>query len=575
MTDRRKRTPAKDKVVALARRRAGVARRSPSRRMDEIFATPDPAATIRALPGDEFFYLLHEVGFPEALEVFVHGTALQVQTVLDFSLWERDRVAPDKADEWLALLVEAPPATLGRWTQGIDVELLALLVRQRARIYDLSLEEMPEPSQGVLWNTPDGLFTIDLLGEPEQARVTQRLLDGLYRYSPDMVRRLLVGVRAESDAEMEEAAFRWRSGRMADLGFADFYEALAVYEELDPTSIRIGDEPAPSSRPRAKQDDDVPLSRLPAVMAERLSGKTPLARALSAPRPKAELADLHAALVALCNRALSADRVTPGDDAAVRAVLERVAATLDLAIEFLARNDGDREVAALSRVPLLTLHRLGASLQLKLRRLARTLLRQNPFAALRPTIDIFECEDADVLASLVRARPLFPRILEDPPAPGERPFATLADLAEATRAVERAAAAVDLIAHLGVRPAHLGPEALAAAAGLAGDARPGTVIDPTAVDAGSLARTILVLRLLGNPAGILVVPSPEAVRRFKQIFNSGPQLPENARKMAMSMLCEAPGEASLQGPRREVALRWIGSLCPLGPILGPGAFVPP
>ena len=75
------------------------------------------------------------------MDVLVHGTAEQVQTVLDFSLWEQDRVALDKSDDWLAALVEAPVEALGRWAGGIDVELLALLVRQRATIHDLSVEE--------------------------------------------------------------------------------------------------------------------------------------------------------------------------------------------------------------------------------------------------------------------------------------------------------------------------------------------------------------------------------------------------------------------------------------------------
>ena len=296
------------------------------------------------------------------------------------------------------------------------------------------------------------------------------------------MRRLLVGVRAESDAELEETAYRWRCGRMADLGFADFYEALAVYQELDPASVRIPNRPAPSPRPKSDAATDAFL-RLPAVLTERLAGKTPLARAVAGLASRAEAADVHFALVALANRALSADRVAPGDDEAVRGVLERVSATLDLAVEFLARGDREREVAAVRGVPLLTLHRLGASLTGKLRRLARALRHDHPFAKLRPAIALFEPEDAEVLASLSRLRPCFPRLLASPPAAGDRPFASLADLAAATRAVERAAAALDLIAGLGVRPAQLEPDALQAQARAAGRRTP-AAIDPTIIDTG-------------------------------------------------------------------------------------------
>ena len=206
---------------------------------------------------------------------------------------------------------------------------------------------------------------------------------------------------------------------------------------------------------------------------------------------------MHSALVALCNRVLSADRVSPGDDPAVAAVLARVAATLDLAVEFLSRGDDAAGVAAVRGVPLTKLFRLGVSLVGKLHRLARTLVRDNPFAVLRPAVDLWEPEDAEVLAALTRLRPLFPRLLDNPPTAGERPFASLRDLATATAAMERAGAALALVVGLGVRPEHVSPERLSAMG----------VADPAVVDTGLLARTVLVQRLLGLAPGPLRTPA--------------------------------------------------------------------
>jgi hypothetical protein len=557
-------TESKDNLVSLSRYRALLARGQRARRADELFNAPDPQAAIRALPPDEFYYVIHELGFPEAMEVLVHGTAEQVQTVLDFSVWDRDRVTLEKSDEWLAALVEAPPEVLGKWAQGIDVELLALLLRKRARIYDLSLEETPDNPEGVLWDSPDRLFTLEFIGEEDQVRVTQRLTDSLYRYSPDMMRRLLVGMRADDDAELEETAYRWRSGRMADLGFVDFYEALVAYQELDPASVRIEANPAPSLRPRAEPIDDIHL-RLPLVVTERLSGKTPFARAVGGLQTREETADLHFALVALCNRVLAADRLAPSDEDGIRSALERLSATLDIAVEFLARGDGDRETAAVRTVPLLKLHRLGVSLIGKLRRLAISLLGKNPFALLRPAIDIFEPEDGEILASLSRTRPAFPKVLDTPPAPGERPFASLADIAAATLAVGRAAAAVEMLIGLGIRPQQLAPEALESMAKSAGES--GT-IDPASIDAGVLARTVLVARLLSGQPAPLVVLSQGSVEKFKQDFNSMAQPGETVEVQAATILRQSILSSTLDGAGREVAARWIASLRPLGPVLG-------
>jgi hypothetical protein len=554
-------------LVALSQFRARLARGQRARRSEEIFASDDPPATIRALPPDEFFYVIHELGFPDAMEILVHGTPEQIQAVLDFSVWDRDRVAMEPSDEWLAALVEAPVEALGKWAQGIDVELLALLIRKRCRIYDLSLEEVPEETEAALWNSPDRLFTLEFLGDQEQGRVTQHLVDSLYRYSPDLMRRLLVGMRSENDAEMEETAFRWRTGRMADLGFVDFQEALSAYQELDPTSVHIGSERAPSVRPQNEPVDDVHL-RLPMVVTERLSGKTPFARAVAGLQTREEAAELHYALVALCNRVLSADQVNPSDEEAIRGVLDRLSATLDLAIEFLARGDSEREVAAVRSIPILTLHRLGTSLIGKLRRLADALRRKNPFAVLAPALDIFETEDGEILASLTRTRPLFPRLLDQPPAAGLRPFATLADLARATRAVERAAAAIELLAGLGIRPAQVSPEALHLLVETAPADAPKKELDPAAIDAGVLARSVLVARLLGHPAAGLAMLSPASLEKFKQSFNAGENLPEKAGLQATEILQKASGSARKGGVHGEVAQRWIESLFPLASVLG-------
>lgn len=561
-----------DNVIALSRYRAQLARGQRSRRADDLFDSADPPAAIRALPPDEFFYVIHELGFPEAMDVLVHGTAEQVQTVLDFSVWDSDRVSLEKSDDWVAALSEAPPEVLGKWAEGLDVELLALLVRMRARIYDLSLEDEPDQPEGVLWNTPDRLFVIELLGEPERVRVSQHLLDSLYRYSPVLMRRLLVGMRSEFDAELEETAYRWRSGRMEDLGFVDFYEALEVYRELDPSSVHLDGKPEPSLRPRAGEESEAHL-RLPTAMVEHMTGKRPFARAVAGLSTREEVAELHFALVALCNRALSADRVVPSDDDAIKVVLDRVSATLDLAIEFLARGDSAREVTAVRHVPLIKLHRLGVSLVGKLRRLALALVRGNPFAVLRPEVDIFESDDAEILVSLTRLRPLYPRLLDTPPAHGERTFATLADIATATRAVERAAAAVTLLTGLGVRPQQVTPEALAA---MVANRTPGETaaarLDPAAIDTGMLARTVLVLRLLGTPSSdqswpIHVLPKT-AIEKFKQQFNKSMELPDKAKLKAIEILQSAWHGGPLAGPSLAVAQRWIASLCPLGSVLG-------
>ena len=91
-------------------------------------ASPNPEAAIRALPGDELYYIVHEAGPRDALDILVHATASQLQVVMDFALWERDEIAPERLAEWLEVLSEAPPEKIGEWIAGLDIELVGLLL---------------------------------------------------------------------------------------------------------------------------------------------------------------------------------------------------------------------------------------------------------------------------------------------------------------------------------------------------------------------------------------------------------------------------------------------------------------
>jgi hypothetical protein len=591
-----------DNVIALSRYRAQLGRGKRLRRSEAILNAPNPEAAIRALPGDELYYIVHETGTRDALDILVHATPSQLQVVMDFALWERDEVPAARLGEWLEVLSEAPPEKIGEWIAGLDVELVALLLLKTARIYDLSEGDPPEESEGIFYPTPDRLFVLDVFGliegdgdgdggedaaareaphgesaEPsESARAIIRIVDSLYRSDRVLARRLLVGARTELPSSLQEMAYRWRSGRMADLGFADHWEALEVYRELDPASVRIGEATGPASRVRPLHGDGRTGDslRAPTALAARLSGSSaPFARAVAGLTSPDEVAELHFALVALGNRVLAADRVTPGDDEAVNTALARMLATLDIAVEFLAHADDARAVEAVRTVPVLRLFRLGVSLIGKVKQLARTLERKGPFAALGA--GLFEDTDATVIEAVTRTRPAFPALLDDPPKTGERPFASMIDVARATEALKEAAAAQALLYALGVRPEHIHANADAVAATPAG-LQSG---DAGAIDAGVLARTALVARLLAadssskreqpmsfQPLTTDEVREFEALTRVQGSKDPEMKLSEKLTRKAKAIL-DAAAPGAVAEAARKVAERWIAGLAPLEPVL--------
>ncbi len=187
--------------------------------------------------------------------------------MLDFAIWERDQINPAAYGEWLAAIAAAPFERIGRWMKGIDSELLGLILRRGAAIYDLSEGAPPEEPEGTFYPTPDGFFVLDVRVSPvvddgpDPARALITLIDALYRTDHEFARHMIVGAIGELDAELEESAYRWRQARMADLGFADYYEALEVYRELDPATVRIGDVHCRPARARSSTRARRPTAR--------------------------------------------------------------------------------------------------------------------------------------------------------------------------------------------------------------------------------------------------------------------------------------------------------------------------
>jgi hypothetical protein len=554
-------------VVALSPFRAELGRGRRLRRAEALYEARDLGEAVRALPGDELYYVLHEVGLTEGADLLARATPEQLQVALDFALWERDRIAEAPLGEWLEAMSAAPVEAVGRWMAGLDSELVALMIRRRARIYDLSQEPAPEEPVGTLFATPDGLFVLDIRGRfrrrdgEDEATALMRLLDALYRADAALARRILLGARAEMDAELEESAFRWRQGRMADLGFADYYEALEIYRELDPASIRLDEAAAEAPGPAAARSPDDDALRVPTSLAERLrdTDGSLFARAAQMLSGSA-VESLRAALVALTNRVLAADRVSPGDDDVVTTTLERLAATLDLGLERLAGGDDDRAALALSKVPLPRVFRLGYTLTARVRALALALGREGPFG---PTgVTLLEPEDTAVIDAVSRPRPLYPRLLDDPPKAGERPFASLADVARATAALEKAAVAQAMLHGLGITPADLAPDS--------GLLRAVADADEAAIDAGVLARTVLVRRLVSGSATVVSAVKPDEVRAFNALVRPArsprARLPPALEKRARSMLAAA-APPHLAGAASLVAARWVASLAPLETVL--------
>ncbi len=399
-----------DDIIPLSRFRASLARPRGVRRMDALLEAADPAAQVAALSLPELYFLIKEVGLGDAGELVALATPEQLQGCLDMEIWDRDRLQLEAVAPWLEALVDAGFERLGQVWAGLDSELRALILARTTRIYDHSLDEAAdEDEERPMFTTPDTFFTVVITAEREnEIRLVHQMIDDLYRADGVLARHTLLAARSEIVSELEEMSYRWRSGRMADLGYVEFHEALEVFRPIDPESIRIG-EASRDERPAGEAGEAASGTGLPVPLAEPMSG-TFLARALEQVSDAAES--------------------------------QQAAATVSLGLEHLCGGRLEQAAAALATVSLTRLHRLGYSLTQRLSRMAR-LLAPRAVTAGGPS-------DAVLEALLRPRRPLFAEALERPESSGTRPFRSVVDLRRAAEHLTELAARIALADALGV-----------------------------------------------------------------------------------------------------------------------------
>jgi hypothetical protein len=419
----------------LARLRAQLAGPRGYRRIDALLSAEDANAAVGALAPNEVFELVHEVGFEDAQDLIALATPQQIQGCFDLDGWNKDQLDVAPLKPWLAALLEDGFEKLGQVWGALDAELRSLIVQRSVVVFDTSLGEgPPDDSDAPFYATPDGFFVLELRGDDDTQRLVQHLVEDLYRADPDLARHTIMAARSEPPAELEETSYRWRSARLADMGYVDFYEALDLFRPLPADQVHVGE----GSQDRPIDDDSL---RLPLAVAEEVIGRSFLARAMAAIDNAAEAERLERALVVLVNKVLAAARAKPGQAEVVRRGALYATATLSLGLETIARGDLSRAQEALGTIALLRLFRVGYTVGRQLAKLA-TALASRSLTAGSPA--------KDLVAGLCSPRPLFTRAADDPPQQGLRPFESQADVRRAGEILAALTIRVALVEGLGV-----------------------------------------------------------------------------------------------------------------------------
>ena len=315
---------------------------------------PRPEEVIPLVPEAELCFSIKAVGVTDSSWILELATPEQIVACVDLDAWSGDTPAIGTLGEWMATLAETEDEPLLLALRSLDPELLTLYLK--ARIHCVA---KPDDSDG--WDPPDGGQTLD--GQFYLVPRTQddiahlvRLLQLLFVHDYWTYFRTVQGIIHELDTENEEWALRWRTGRLEDLGFPPWEDAMRIYGYLRP-----GEE---ATIPEDGDPLDVDAWHLPVWLPgfpAEVEDSPSIFSALAALGER-ERSGAFFAFVSLANRVAVADRMDLADAESTPRAIAKTARVASLGLEHIAREHGLDPVDTLRRVALERLFRVGANL---------------------------------------------------------------------------------------------------------------------------------------------------------------------------------------------------------------------
>ncbi|WP_375765927.1 DUF6178 family protein [Archangium gephyra] len=438
---------------ALSTLRRQLASLPAKKRLDALIESRDARALVRSLPAEDLYFTIMEVGLADATELVQLASPEQFRAFVDLGGWKKDAVDLHQVLTWLRAARGDEAEDFLRKLRKVDIEVFELLVREFTLIHDL--EENPDVHvEGVTLETPEGRYLVEFKGvEGPELAAMRSILTDLIADNPFESVRFLEATRWEVPGELEESAYRFRSGRLQDLGFPALEEAARLFSRVD-----TGPAPAPAA--------------VAALVATR--AQPDYLEAAFRALDDVERENLEGELRYLANATLVAEVEDPGDLDAIRRVGEMVRDYLLLGLEHLTGGDPARAAQVVRDTETRRVFQVGFSLTLALKFRADRLMKQ-PLAQVEGAPLLF-AEEATAVEALRRKRPR--RTLKVPGAEPV-PFRSRRELASSEEVLARAEAQVALLGSLlggtekrarevlalfGVEPRILGVERFFAAA---------------------------------------------------------------------------------------------------------------
>lgn len=395
-----------------------------------------PADTVVALPLQSFVQVARGLRDEARLDLLLaHATPDQLTSLLDLDAWEKDRLHFTRARQWLLAIAQMYTAAdrnrgaLADLMYRMDPEMWTVTLLPHTVVIDLdpddegSRDEAHESLSHLrTWDSPDGFFVVGV-SDDEFGQMAIATIDLVYRDDLSEGRKLLLSIQSAIGSQIEEDLLSWRSGRLADLGFVSWEEAMKLFRPYDHKTAAT----EPRRDFRYLDDPDGALTLPP-------WNRPGLLKRVMDRLSDAEHGLRSREFLLLVNEVMAAQRFVPGDQALQERAIGQTQATISLGLELLlsaATEHPDPERFLADRVEAIGLRdvfRVGYGALDRIRKAAAT-LEKTSRVSLTARGSLLDRPWGPAVAALSR---LYPELPVGATSKGTAPLQNFADVRKAT-----------------------------------------------------------------------------------------------------------------------------------------------
>ena len=375
------------------------------KRQQLIMLDENPTKLVQALPEDEIYWTIKEIGADDALPIISRLSFDQMQYSIDIDCWTKDLIDMTGVTHWLRMLLRCREENVLEWVTRTDERFLNFAFKKLFNVFRLSDDlDQTEASDLLPSWTIDGLYYFQF-ADDEARQIAIPFLHLLYKTDSSYFYYLMENTKWVSAVELEEDALRMRQRRMAEQGFPELDEAWPVYQYLSDEELQS----ILNKKQHEAHAAPASPSQLPRLRYRFTQSKQHFfVHAVLLRIADRQIAErVQSEIISLTNKIMIADCTAARETGDKERAFGKVLGYINISIELLSKQDMDTAVRLMEDVPIHFLFRTGYSQALTLQNSARRfyVLLQNRCPNLQP--DFFGPPWGETITGLRSVRPLF------------------------------------------------------------------------------------------------------------------------------------------------------------------------